>query len=583
MNSPRWRGLRPWRAALALGVLGALAAGVVVHAAKRLDVDPATVSVSVEGCSLACADAFSHALGERLLAFGLRVVTSPQQGAPAVHLRIEQLEVGEGVHEDQARVVARATLSLSGTDLRESLLLEAESDDRDASLLEVALASLDMHGDDLAATILALPTIAPPDTALGLDRSDALRRARRALPARAAAVEAFRRRCRDDATTVALPAEGITCVSRCASQLRTVRAADGSAWVQLRKSAWSVPIGNPHDVQHQRLPGELARFSATGELASYGRISPDVSVAIGSRGGIFAFVAHRERASALMLLDGEERVLARVAAPRVLAQPAPSPSGESVALLSAEHARGVAHLGIVSASGGAIRDVFTYAESFRWVTRGGRELLLIRVSGADLATSPLARPSREDAHAPDAGLDAEGYEDEPDDYSLVEAGDPLAPPGPYAVLLDPATREVLARVGGRERLVRDVVGVREDALVATYATPADDGPPECGLLSHDLVTGEEVAAPTPTCLLDPVLLADGAVAGSAVATKAGDPLPTDREIVVYSSDGTLEVLTANDTDDLEPTPIGGDELGFTRRLPNRYARFPRSAACRARR
>jgi len=176
MNSPRWRGLRPWRAALALGVLGALAAGVVVHAAKRLDVDPATVSVSVEGCSLACADAFSHALGERLLAFGLRVVTSPQQGAPAVHLRIEQLEVGEGVHEDQARVVARATLSLSGTDLRESLLLEAESDDRDASLLEVALASLDMHGDDLAATILALPTIAPPDTALGLDRSDALTR-----------------------------------------------------------------------------------------------------------------------------------------------------------------------------------------------------------------------------------------------------------------------------------------------------------------------------------------------------------------------------------------------------------------------
>jgi len=111
----------------------------------------------------------------------------------------------------------------------------------------------------------------------------------------------------------------------------------------------------------------------------------------------------------------------------------------------------------------------------------------------------------------------------------------------------------------------------------TFSTPNTESE-RCGLLFHDLATPEERAVETP-CLTDPALLPDGSVVASAVATRPGDPLATDREIVVISPAGALAVLTANATDDLEPSAVGGDRVAFTRRLATRYARFPRSAAC----
>jgi len=557
-------------------MLGGVAGVVMFRAAEQLDVDHASVGASIEGCGPACADAWTRALDERLGRFGLRVAAAPPEDAPIVELSLEPLDTTEGVHEGQLRVRARVTLRLSTGGAPGPLVLDAEAVDRDAALLLIALGALDMRADSLADEILSTRGVGTAGSVLELARADALTRARRAQPAYARAVEAFEARCRQDEARVARPTENVSCVTRCASELRSARATDGSAWVQLRRAAWAIPFEDPRDVQRLDLPGQIARWTANGELEIHGQVARETGAALGSRHGVFAFIAHHERASALTLLDGTERVLKRVEAPRVLARPAPSPSGRWVAFLSAEHRRGVAHLVLMAAEGGATRDLFSYVEDFRWVERHGRELLLLHVGGAELAASPLTRPTR------DAGTtDTEGYEDEPDDFDLVEAGDPLAPPGPYAVLLDPLSDQILARVGGRERLVRGVAGLHLGTLIATYAAPSTQSPGECGVLFHDVASAAERIVVTPACLTDPALLPDGSVAASAIVTSEGDPSATDREIVVVSPDGALEVLTANETDDLEPSAVGSRAVAFTRRLPTRYARFPRSAACRA--
>ena len=572
MNLPsRWRGLRPWRLLLLVPLLAALVFSLAYRTVEHLDQDPASVGVTVEGCSAACADAWRLALDERLGSFGFRVVATPADSAPVVRLRLERLSATEGVHEGSSRVRARATLSLSPADtIGEPLVLEAESDDVDASLLTIALAALDMRGDALVATLLAgLPP--RDDSALSLERSDALTRARRDLPAWRHALAAFEDSCRGDDAQLASEEPNVSCMTRCGFELRSVAAGGASPRVQLRRAEWAIPLGNPRDVQRLELPGEFAPWTQTPtEPEGVVPISSHAGPARASSETRFAFIASDDNESVLILHDGTSHALKREHAPRVLVQPAPSPSGEWVAFLSAEHRRGVAHLERVPASGGLSRALFSYVEGFRWVAVDGQERLLALVSGADLAASPLP------AH--DAGTsEDQGFEDEPDEFALVEAGDALAPPGPYAVLLDPVSGAVLTRIGGRERLVRGLAGVHQGSLVVTFSTPNTESE-RCGLLFHDLATPEERAVETP-CLTDPALLPDGSVVASAVATRPGDPLATDREIVVISPAGALAVLTANATDDLEPSAVGGDRVVFTRRLATRYARFPRSAAC----
>jgi len=289
--------------------------------------------------------------------------------------------------------------------------------------------------------------------------------------------------------------------------------------------------------------------------------------------GVFAYVAHLMHDSALILGGDTTRVLARASGSAVLLAPAPSPDGREVAYVAAEHRRGVPHLMVVSGSGGAPRDLEAYVEDFRWVQLD-RPLLLARVSGAERTVSPLP---------PRAHDEGEGYEDEQDDYALVEAGDPDAPPGSYAALLDPANGEVMMRVGGRERIIIDIIGARDHRLWMTYrSAPAPgsaEAPPACGVLTYDVQTEEEVALPTEYCLDQPSLLPDGRVAATAIVSAPEDPSPTDRELVLVDAEGGLSILTRNATDDFNPEPIGSDHLGFTRLLPRRYGRFPRSAAC----
>lgn len=584
MTAPaRWRGLRPWRPLLGALALGAAALWAVVHVERRLDVDGAVVGATVEGCGPACADGWVRALGERLERAGLRVTRTPAEGAPVVALHIEPTQEVEGVEADALLLRAEVRLATQGEGDAPRLSLEAEGANREDALLSIALAALDARGDALVAELLTRPGLADPAAVRSLTRADALRRTLRVLPDHAEDGAAFRARCAEADASVAPEGDRVSCSTLCAGEVSVVRTAEGDAASQLRPAAWALPLDSSHDVQRVDLTGSLSPLHPQGP--DDGGVEPiaigsHVSEATGSGHGTFAFVAYHERASAVVLVGGGRRVLARASTPGVLASPAPSPSGRWVAYLAAEHRRGVPHLKVVPAAGGASRDLSNYVEALRWVRLGDRELLLARVSGAELATSPLAATAAGDGSDGGDGSDeAEGFEDEEDEFDLVEAGDPEAPPGAYAALVDPEDGRILARVAGRERVVVDAIGVAGRELVLTYRQAGDGG---CGLLWHDLDSGEERTLPLAVCLEDPVLLRDGRVAASAPVTSPGDPAAGDRELVLVSAGGELEVLTANATDDVTPSPVGPSELAFTRLLPKHYTRFPVSAACRVR-
>jgi len=550
---------------MALLLAAGIGAPFVYHALTRPAVDSASTRVEVEGCDEACAAALRLALGERLERFGLRISEAPSAVETRLVLQLEQ--VTEGIREGTLHVRASAVMSRAGEPLLPPLMFDAEAVDERAAMLEIGMRALDAGSDRLAAAMLSSPQLDAQDPSFTLERADALALALRALPAHQNASAQLVQRCGQPLDTE----ENVSCVTRCGAENHAL-ALGGDSWVQTRQAAWALPLESPHDVQRVPLASQLTSAAGTTHWL------PSRVDEVHGHAGVFAYIAHLAHDSALILGGDSVAVLARATGSAVLLAPAPSPDGREVAYVAAEHRRGVPHLMVVSANGGTPRDLAPYVEDFRWVQLD-RPLLLARVSGAERTVSPLP---------PRAHEEGEGYEDEQDDYALVEVGDPDAPPGSYAALLDPASGEVMIRVGGRERIIIDIIGAGDHRLWMTYRIPpalrGADAPvapatPTCGVLTYDMATAEEVAVPTAHCLDQPRLLQDGRVAATAIVSGPEDPSPSDRELVLVDAEGGLSILTQNATDDFNPESIGSDHLGFTRLLPRRYGRFPRSAAC----
>lgn len=153
---------------------------------------------------------------------------------------------------------------------------------------------------------------------------------------------------------------------------------------------------------------------------------------------------------------------------------------------------------------------------------------------------------------------------------------PDLPPGPerrHLAIVDPTTKQILARVSAEDRHVDDVIGVGTDGVLRVSWYTGDQ---TCGIGSWDPATATTGWIPTEgACVADATLAADGTIVG--VAQVGGG----DGEIVrVDPTSGGITALTTDDVRQRYPRTAPRSPRIVYEHVPERvYRRLPRVAVC----
>lgn len=616
-------------------VLGGIATGV--WTLFREEADPTAVVVAVRGCSSAC----QHSLGRRVAihleeaGFDVRPhvdeevppvlanaedlgdladAASELGAAHAVWVLVQPIDRREGAIGAASSAVGVRVVTQTmtrGEDARASqeLIFAVEVDEPDPALLEAGMRGVDALAPAVASELLGSPTVAAylSETPVDMERFNAINEGRRADERRRSEMDRFEQSC---VSTVEELGQrdaflgDVRCLTTDCGQEYLIGVLPGGSEAVLRvETAMPVfPLFAASDVRTAQVPDRLVRVSTEGirttlvsvqNLYSYADLAQD--------GQAVAYVEIADRIAKLVWvsIDGaERRELHRVPWPERMTSPHLSPEADWVAFTYRAFRRAEPKLYVMRTAPtppepGAPAEFAPPFEPERFGVSGRWVRLPMRVTDGDPTRAETLLAVVVPGERSDDVLEDEGAEegDDTDESDIEEelvgvnperAGLDLPPLTHIALLrMTEGEPELVARIGGVERPVRQLIGSHEGRLVVSSYSRVFG----CAFGIFDPNAAPPlVFTSASVCPGNPSLTPDGMVVGEARMSRDEDPEGRDGELVMVDpTTGHAVPFSANTIRDRYPTVVatpGDGRRVFFERLPRRrYARHPPAGTC----
>ena len=578
--------LRPVYAGVALLVAVVAIAGAAVWYLQS-EIDPTRVVIVAEGCSDACRENVARRAAFLMEQRGFDVHTSDRALAAAMaeHDAIHGVEIAlsqqtrtplvEGTHSLEVVVQARSTTRGEAPREPSALALSREASTEDRALLEAGLAGVDALVAQMEVEILKSAAIAryveaganPHD----LDRFEQIDRARAGVGDYERGKIRFAELCAEVAAE--LTADGTRCLtSSCGNEYLVDALDESSALLRVETAEPVFVLGSTSDVKRAEVPERYVVAHVDGtrrEVLAAGNLFSSATLSADQR--FLAYVEIASEGTAVLvrmdLEEGTRRVVHTVAAPARLFFPDISPNGRWIAFVHRAFPGAEATIYVADVEGGATWEPAEFAVETRWIELGDEPVLAVTIP-AERNQVPT------DA---DSGIDeseiADDLEDEPGIDVVREPTEDL-PPLTHIALVRPEEDRgvVIARIGGVERHVGAVAGMRADDLWLTAATPT---------IGCELATwrpdGSLSFLPLDACVMFPSVGPDGALYGDA-ASERGDA----NVVRIDPATGAITHLIDHPLRERWARPVGTHErvrVFFDRIPERRYARHPVAGVC----
>lgn len=584
--------LRPVYAAATFLVFVVLAAGALVYYLQS-ETDLTRVAVIVEGCSEACRENVARRAAFLLEQRGF--VVSTHEGSIEAVLEAEDAWHGvvfeldhearaplvEGTHSLEVIVRAQSIARNEAPRDPSRLTFLREASTADRALLEAGLAGVDALMPQVEAEILQSAPLAryiaegakPHD----LDRFEGIDRARAGVAQYEEGRVRFARLC--DEVAAELTADGTRCLTTsCGNEYLVDALSSEAALLRVETADPVFVLGSASDVKRAEVPERYVIANVDGtrrDVLVAGNLFSSATLSADGRWLAYVEIAS-EGTAVLVRMDlesGERKVVHTVAAPARLFFPDISPDGRWIAFVHRAFASAEATIYVADIDGGETWEPAEFGVQTQWV-----QLALDGDASEPLLAVTIPAERNQLPVDADSSIDeseiADDLEDEPG-IDLVREPDAELPPLTHIALVRPGTDrgEVVARIGGVERHVGTVVGMRGDALMLTAATPLIG----CELATWQPSDRSASFTQLDACIAYPSLGPDGALYGDGPSER-GDVnvvrIDPEDGVVTHLVDSPLRDRWARPTGDADHVRV------FFERIPERrYARHPVAGVC----